>query len=201
MPIAYLFFGYLLAFAYNAYKAKLGQSPMLKTYYFILPVIFFCLFGLYTNMNNETFRFSSEPLTEMNYSPDVERAKYLIVEKKKGEDIEGLVKYIDSHTRPDEKIFLFHIDSSVYILADRSPATFHTLFIPDAFRSEDQERVIRDLRKNKVRLIVCKKRIYDRWETVGDVKKDWPTARVEEFLHINFYVKKNIGPNYILVRK
>jgi len=201
MPIAYLFFGYLLAFAYNAYKAKLGQSMMLKTYYFIVPVIFFCLFGLYTNMNNETFKFSSTPLTEMNYSPAIERAKHLIVEKKKGKDMEELVKYIDSHTRPNEKIFLFHIDSSFYILADRSPATFHTFFIPDAFRSEDQERVIRELDGNKVRLVVCKKRIYDRWEAVGDAKKDWPTARIEKFLRTNFYVKKIMGLNYILMRK
>ena len=141
MPVAYVFFAYFLNKAYDKYFSAISKYKSLQFYYFIFPVMFFCLFGLYINIENETFRFSSEKIWEMKYNLNLDKGKHLVVESSKGQNIEQLVQYLNSNTNPDEKIFLFYIDSSIYVFAERMPATFNTIFIPDAFRPRYQKNV------------------------------------------------------------
>lgn len=191
MAISYGFFGYFLS----------RLSKVIRVNHFLFPVIFFLGFGLALNINNETFKSSSSGLTEMNYRMKSDRAKFLIVERSKGSDLDALSGYIISHTRPEEKIFAFHIDSSVYILADRMPATFNTFFLADAFKRQDQKRVIEDLIKNDVRLVACGKRTYDSWYDKGHFDRMGLTSAITDFLHSDFEEAKTIGPYNILVKR
>ncbi|MBI4974678.1 MAG: hypothetical protein HZC19_02580 [Candidatus Omnitrophica bacterium] len=191
MAISYGFFGYFL----NRLR------KVITAYYFIFPVFFFCLFGLIMNINNETFRSSSSRLTGMNYRMKSDRAKFLVVERSKGSYLDEMTDYIISNTRPEERIFAFHIDSSIYILADKMPGTFNTFFLADAFRREEQKRVIEDLVKNNVKLIACDKRTYDSWYDKQNFDREGLTSAITGFLHDNFEEVETFGPYNILVKK
>lgn len=199
MPAAYPLYAFFSKRLYDRYNLKMGGDKRpLTGYLFVLPLAFFCLYGFVMNMNNETFRSSSGKIFDMKYHMKANRAKFLVVDSYKGLTIEKLVEYIGSNTEPRDKIFLFWVDSTPYILADRMPAAFNTLFIPDAFRLRDQRRVIDDIISNDPKFIICD---YEPSLTAKSFQRGEATKEIEEFIHRNYAVREKIGPYYVLTRQ
>lgn len=199
MPIAYPIFAFFIEKLYTIYDSRIGGNKSILTgYLFIFPIAFFCFYGFIVNINNETFKSSSSKIFNMKYQMKIKNARFLIVDRHKGVSIEKLVEYIKNNTKSKEKIFLFWVDSTPYILAGRIPATFNTLFIPDAFRLKDQSRVIDELMSNDPRLVICD---YNPTLTASGFQRGEVTAQIEKFIHDKYIIQKKIGPYYILVKK
>ncbi|HYT37011.1 MAG TPA: hypothetical protein VEL49_07485 [Ktedonobacteraceae bacterium] len=67
---------------------------------------------------------------------------------------EALIKYIDTHTKPGEYIFMNHYAPLVYFLADRRNASRYDYILPNALFPSDQKNTIHELQKKRVRLVI-----------------------------------------------
>ncbi len=198
IPVAYPLFGYLGYYVYRRFKTDFRRDRGLVRYTFTFPMVFLCVVGICANVMNETFRSSSVPVYKMHYPAAVPKAEFILVDREKGQDIEALVDRIKELSSDGERIFLYYVDASIYIFSERAPASFNILFISDAFRERDQDRVIADLEANGVNLVVCDKEIYLK-RMSGRTASEGP-SRLEKFLMRSYKLDSVIG-RFCVLRK
>lgn len=110
-------------------------------------------------------------------------------------DLEEIVSYIKSHTDKNEKIFCFPYCPGLYFLSERNGGSYYSLFWFETFMEKDQDKVISDLRRNNVRLVILQK--------TGSIEErkqleEQRLSKIRNFLTTNFHKTLNM-PNFIVL--
>lgn len=88
---------------------------------------------------------------------NIEEAKYIRFPQTTASDLDQTISYIKANTKKDEKIFCFPYCPGLLFFSERNGGSFYNLFYFETFAVGDQNSVIQDLQKNKVRFVILEK--------------------------------------------
>lgn len=89
--------------------------------------------------------------------PVIPEAKGIKIAREKADELGAITTYIKNNTQPDDKILCFPYCPLLFVLTERNSASYFSFFYPETFRVSDQERVIKDIIKNKPKMIVLQR--------------------------------------------
>lgn len=119
---------------------------------FLLILITMTIFGFYTAYFSNYYKWET-PLRYQNYF-DTNPRLHVFISRESAMAAETLIRYIDTHTKPGEYIFMNHYAPLVYFLADRRNASRYDYILPHAIFPSDQKTTILELQKKQVRLVI-----------------------------------------------
>jgi hypothetical protein len=162
---------------------------------FALPIMLSFAAGAILDLKDDGFK----PLLTQAFSTasavDLPKAKYIKADPEEGAIVVSVVKAIKDHTSAEDKIFGLNACGTFYILAERRPAAFFTVFTRGAFDPKDQARVISDLKANDVKLVLAAK------DRMGSLSGGRITAQVEKYILENYDLKYTMGNYLIFLRR
>jgi hypothetical protein len=118
------------------------------------------------------------------------------------------VEFIDSHTRPDQKLFvgvthhdrIFANDNLIYFASHRLPATRWTEFDPDLQNRYDiQAQIVQELEVNVPPYVVLDSE-FDRVREPNDSSRSSGVTLLDEYLHKNYQYTQTFGQMFIWQR-
>lgn len=153
-----------------------------------------------------TITFSYNPLrfqtleSQYTASLNIKEAKYILFTPSIASDLMRVISYIQKNTKKDEKIFCFPYCPGLLFFSERDGGSFYNLFWFETFMEKDQNSVIQDLEKNKVRLIILEK-------SKDDIRlQSMIEAEEKRLPEIKGYIIKNyqkvlVTDNFILLKR
>jgi hypothetical protein len=126
--------------------------------------------------------YNSYPVSEINYSVNLPSAKFIKVSLEEKQELETLVKFIQTNTQSDDPIFCYPYCPLIYTLADRPNTSYYVLFYFETFPIEGQSRVISDLQNSKPNLIIMQK--------PGYIERD-PQSAYSRWIVLTEYIPEN----------
>jgi hypothetical protein len=112
-----------------------------------------------------------------------------------------IVEFIDSHTRPDQKLFVglthhdrvFANDNLIYFASHRLPATRWSHFDPDLQNRYDvQAQIVQELKVNSPPYVVLDSE-FDRVNEPNDSSRSSGVTLLDEYLHKNYQYTQTFG--------
>jgi len=112
-----------------------------------------------------------------------------------------IVEFIDSHTRPDQKLFVglthhdrvFANDNLIYFASHRLPATRWSHFDPDLQNRYDiQAQIVQELKVNSPPYVVLDSE-FDRVHEPNDSSRSSGVTLLDEYLHKNYQYTQTFG--------
>ncbi len=119
---------------------------------FLLILVAMTLLGFYKAYFSNYYKWET-PLRYQTYFATNPRL-HVFMSQGPAMATEALIKYIDTHTKPGEYIFMNHYAPLVYFLADRRNASRYDYILPNALFPSDQKNTIHELQKKRVRLVI-----------------------------------------------
>jgi hypothetical protein len=111
------------------------------------------------------------------------------------------IEFIDSHTRPDQKLFvgvthhdrIFANDNLIYFASRRLPATRWSHFDPDLQNRPDiQAQIVQELEANVPPYVVLDSE-FDRVREPNDSSRSSGVTLLDEYLHKNYQYTQTFG--------
>lgn len=160
----------------------------------IFPVIYFMLLGFSVNINNEVFKDGEPALYKMFTPMKIERLRYILADPESAQDVTELVIFLNDATSQNEKIFYTYFsDTEIYFLANRIPGSFFYFIYGDTVKPSDQDKIISDIIKNKVRFIFMLTERFNDSDRLCDPKYNFNSYKVEKYIYDNYNLRKKIG--------
>lgn len=153
-PIAdYPHLAYLLAATGIPLVALIRLSKTTYLHY-ILHIVGFILIvsGIYTGLYKNYYRWET-PLIRQTHFVSHERVR-VFTDGKYKRIIEEITKAVEQYTKKEEPIFVFYRAPLVYFITNRKNPTKYIDFSPDSLSRKEQEKLVADLKKSRVRLII-----------------------------------------------
>lgn len=112
-------------------------------------------------------------------------------------ELSSTVKWIQAHTSPADRVFVYPWDVLLYVLADRLPATYDTYLYYEIFDEKIVRRVVRDLDDHRPQVAVV---AMDN-DRIAHVTLAPVAAIIESYLLTNYQPAVRFGRYQLLTRK
>jgi hypothetical protein len=117
----------------------------------IIFALLFLIFGIYSSLFRNYYRWNA-PLVSENYFLAIPHA-YILTDLGTAQNAMELVKFIDSHTKKGEPIFIYGLNPMFYLLSERDNPTRYDYYYPQVQDSNSVSDATNILRNSKVKLI------------------------------------------------
>ena len=148
----------LLVYCLEVYGEKIIKNIRISSLVLTVVVLVYVIPFSHSPLKSSDSVFGAYKESQYTHEVDIPAAKYIQFPENESKELLRVIQYIQKNTKEDEKIFCFPYCPGLLFLTEREGGSYYNLFYFETFMAKDQDRVVHDLQKNNVRLVVLQKR-------------------------------------------